>query len=257
MNRLGFRLLTLTLLGLVCATPLLSGQGKVVPAAVKQSPLDQPIEWLEDAKRNYTAVEDYVCTLTSQERVKGKLLERNVIQFKMKTKPFSVHMRWLQPDASKNQEVAFVMGKNGNKMRVKNNLIFKNIVGWVSVDVSDPRVMEHSNHSILEAGIGSMIEQSLAQWQKERIIGKTNVTTQPYLFNNRQVYRVELTRTEKHAAIMYHRTVIFLEKDSKLPIRLENYGWPTTSSAQGDLMEEFSYVNLLFNTGLKDADFVK
>jgi hypothetical protein len=258
MKRLGFRMLMLSLVGLACAAPMLPGKDKVIQAAAKQSDLDQPIAWLEEAKRNYGAVKDYTCTLVTQENVKGKLLDRNVIQLKIKTQPFSVHMRWLQPEKSKKQEVLFVQGKNNNKMRVKNNLIFPNIVGYVSVDVNDPRVMEHSRHTIVEAGIGSMIDQSLAQWQKDRTVGKTNVATQEYLYNNRKCIRVELTRLEKSPAFEFCRTVIYLEKESKLPIRLENYGWPRPGTpADGELMEEFSYVNLQFNVDLKDADFNK
>ena len=47
-------------------------------------------------------------------------------------------------------------------------------------------------------------------------------------------------------------------KESKLPIRLENYDWPVQGGTEGgELLETFSYVNLRFNVGLKDADFVK
>src|SRR5262249_61687715 len=130
-----------------------------------------------------------------------------------------------------NQEVVFVLGKNGNKMRVKSNIL--KIAGWMSIDPHDRRVTEHSRHTILEAGIGNMIDQSLAQWQKERTIGKTDVTIQPFAFSMRECQRIELTRAQKDPAFYCHRTVIFLEKESKLPIRLENYDWPRPDAPAG------------------------
>ena len=52
--------------------------------------------------------------------------------------------------------------------------------------------------------------------------------------------------------------MIYLEKASKLPIRVENYDWPRAGGAPGgDLLEVFSYVNLQFNTGLEDKLFNK
>jgi hypothetical protein len=234
------------------------GQGKVIPAAAKQSELDQPISWLLEAKRNYTAVKDYTCTLVSKENVGGKLQEQNVIQMKMKTEPFSIYMRWLAPESSQNQEVAFVLGKNNNKMRVKSNKL-KGVLGFMSIDVNDKRVMEHSRHTILEAGIGNMIEQHINQWQTDRAIGKTIVTPPvEHVYAGRKCYKIELTRPTKQAEFYCHRTVIYLEKESKMPIRLENYNWPVPGGpAGGELLEMFGYVNLQFNTGLKDADFVK
>ena len=168
---LGIALFASTLVG----PSALNGKDKqVIPAvALAQADLDQAIVWMQEAKRNYAAVKDYSCMLVSQEQVNGKLLDQNFIQLKMKTEPFSVHMRWAAPEKSKGQEVVFVLGKNNNKMRVKSNLLVNKVVGFVSIDPTDPRVMEHSWHTILEAGMGNMIEQNLRQWELARKNGKT------------------------------------------------------------------------------------
>ena len=249
---LGIALFACTLVG----PSALNGKDKqVIPAAaVVQADLDQAIAWMQEAKRNYTAVKDYTCMLVSQENVNGKLLDANYIQLKMKTEPFSVHMRWAAPEKNKGQEVAFVLGKNNNKMRVKSGFLGPL---WLSIDPNDKRVTQHSRHNILEAGIGNMIDQTVIQWDKDRKIGKTNVKTAVFLCNGKTCHKVELTRMVKDSAYC-HRTVIYLEKDSKLPIRLDNYDWPRDGGpAGGDLLESFSYVNLEFNVGLKDADFNK
>src|SRR5947209_3395886 len=81
-----------TLVGaLLTQTTAIGKDKQVVPAAaLAQADLDQAITWMQEAKRNYSAVKDYTCMLVSQENVNGKLLEANYVQLKMKTEPFSV-----------------------------------------------------------------------------------------------------------------------------------------------------------------------
>ena len=229
---------------------------QVIPAAaVAQADLDQAIAWMTEAKRNYTAVKDYTCLLVSQESVNGKLQEQNFIQLKFK-EPLSVYMRWLGPEKNKGQEVAFVQGKNNNKMRVKTKLLGGGV--WLSIDPNDKRVTEHSRHNILEAGIGNMIEQTLAQWDKDRRLGQTNVKITNFLCNGKECHKIELTRLTQQPGCYCYRTEIYLEKGSKLPIRLDNYDWPRKDGpVGGEKLESFNYVNLEFNVGLTAADFNK
>ena len=233
-------------------------KGTVIRTKAELSPLDQPLAWLQEAKRNYSAVKDYSCVLVSQERVGGKLEEQNIIQLKMKNEPFSVHMRWLAPKKQQNQEVAFVVGKNNNKMRVKSSILGLSNGGllWVSIDPNDPRVLQHSRHTIYEAGIGNMIDQNLKHWEASRKIANSKVDISESKYNNRDCIRIEVTALRPESSTYCYRSVIYLEKDSKLPIRLENYAQPRDGSQPGgDLLEEFSYVNLQFNVGLTAKDF--
>jgi hypothetical protein len=235
------------------------GTGPVTPTTkVDQSPLDQPLGWLHDAKRNYAVVKDYTCTLVSHEKVRGVLQDESIMYMKMKSQPYSIYMKWIAPKKYQGQEVAFVLGKNNNKMRVKSNVVLAKKLGFMSIDPNDPRVLEHSRHNILEAGIGNMIEQTIKYWTVERAFDKSQVKTGEYMYNQRNCIRVEVTRTEANPNFPYYRTVLYLDKDSKLPIRVENYEWARPGGpAEGDLAEMFSYVNLQFNVGLKDDDFNK
>src|SRR5689334_5719241 len=82
-----------TILVLLAGTGLSHAQPAPQPMI---DPLDQSIAWMQEARRNYTAVRDYTCTMVSRELVKGKLEEENVIDFRFKA-PFSVYMRWIGP----------------------------------------------------------------------------------------------------------------------------------------------------------------
>lgn len=221
-------------------------------------PLDQAIVWMQEAKRNHGAVKDYTCTLISREQVRGKLLEENVVQMKFRVAPFSVYMRWLAPSNSKGQEVCYVHGKNNNQMRVHSTGIFKGIAGFVSIDVNDPRVAEHSRHTIVEAGIGHMIDQTLRNWEVDRKFNRTETRIAEYDYDNRRCLRIENIRAERRQEYYAHRSVLYLDKESKLPIRNENYDWPRPGGpATGELLESYSYAGLRFNVGLTDRDFNK
>jgi hypothetical protein len=255
--KLGNRSHTFGIIALLALVPLARAQSGGQVTRAELSPLDQPIAWLTEAKRNFGVVKDYSCMLVSQERVKGQLLEQNVIDFKARREPFSVSMRWIGPEKSKGQEVAFIAGKNNNKMRVKSNFLGANVIGFVTLDPNDPRVLQHSRHTILEAGILNMIEQNLQHWQVARNGNKTKVTVGESEYDKRRCLRVEVTAVDRSAATYCCRSVIYLEKESKIPIRIENYDWPREGVPGGDLLEVFSYVGLRFNVGVRDEEFNK
>ena len=230
-------------------------QAGAAPDAIH--PLDQALAWMAEAKRNHGAVKDYTCTMVSQENVRGKLKEESVVALKFRVAPHSVYMRWLAPNDFRGQEVCYVHGKNNNQMRVHSKGILK-IAGFVSVDPKDPRVMEHSRHTITEAGIGNLIDQTLKHWQVERKINRSETRIAEYDYNNRRCLRIESIRPERRPEHYAYRSVLFLDKDSKLPIRNESYDWPRQGGpATGDLLESYSYVDLQFNVGLTDRDFNK
>ncbi len=233
----------LTFLGLSAQTP---------------DPAAQAYAYIKEAQRNYqTVVKDYTCVFVSRENLKGRMNEDQFMQLKFRAAPFSVSMKWLGPNRLAGQEVVFVQGKNANKLRVQSKGIL-GVAGFVAVDTDDPRVREHSRHTIHETGIGNLIDSTVKSWDLDKKTGKAVTKIAEFDFDNRRCYRIETTRTERLPQVYCYRSVIFLEKNSKYPLRNENYAWPVAGGApDGDLMESFSYTNLQFNVGLTDRDFDK
>jgi hypothetical protein len=230
------------------------------PLPVKARPLDAPLAMLRDGQRTFATVKDYTFTLQSRENIRGVLqAEDNVMICKMRTQPFSVYMRWLAPKADAGQEVCFVAGKNNNKMRVHSKSLGKGaLLGFQSLDINDPRVRDHSRHSIVEAGLGTLIDHTIKHWEYENPLGKTQVKTAEYTCNNRRCLRVETTHTERIQGFYCYRSVIYIDVETKLPIRSEAYDWPRAGgTADGELLEMFSYIDLRLNVGVPDSDFNK
>jgi hypothetical protein len=233
-------------------------------AGAADHPLDQPLKWMEEARAAYARVRDYECTLVKQERIGGVLTPQDIILMKFRQSPFSVNMQWLAPRETAGQEVSFIYGRNNNQMQVRFAKGIKKLVKYVNVDPFDRRVTERSRHHIYEAGIGNLIEQTIKAMENEKRLNKTQVNIGEYSYNNRPCWRVESTRTERlrtaegRDAFYSHRSVLYLDKERKLPIRTENYDWPYQGGpAGGELLEVFSFVDLRLNVGLTDAAFAR
>jgi hypothetical protein len=225
-------------------------------AAPAANPMDEPLRLVTEAARAYQGVTDYTCTLVKQERVKGQLQPENVIQMKFRNQPFSVYMRWLAPKQFVGQEVCFVKGRNNDMMRVHPTGIGGGLLGWINVAVNDPRTLEHSRHTITEAGMYNMMGRIYRDWTKDRQDGKTQARIAEYEYDHRPCTRVEVFRTAYDAQAYCYRVVVFFDKQNHLPVRMECYDWPRPGGTQGgELIEAFSYVNVQLNAGLNDAAF--
>ena len=147
-------------------------------------------------------------------------------------------------------------GRNNGMMRVRSPGIL-GAIGWVSIAPNDPRVQQNSRHSITEAGIGNLIERFANRWEVERKLGLTQVRISEYEFNKRRCIRVETIHPDNSSKqFQTYRNVLYFDKETNLPIRIEAYDWPRPGgSPDGELMEVYSYVNLRFNVGLGDEAF--
>jgi len=225
------------------------------PAA--EHPLDYPLRLIGEARQSYQQLRDYTCTMIKQERVNGQLQPENVMTLRVRTQPFSVNILWHAPRQFLNQEVCYVTGRMPGKMRV-HSVGIVGALGFITLDVNDPRAMQYSRHNITEAGIGNLIDQCASYFQKERPLNKTQVRVGEYEYNKRRCIRIETIHTERDPSFYSYRGVLFLDKETHLPVRSEAYDWPRRGGPpEGELLEVFSYVDMRFNVGLDDRVFNK
>lgn len=227
------------------------------PAAPQAaSPMDAPVRLILEAQQAYRSVQDYTCLLIKQERINGRLPPPHVMEMKVRNQPFSVYLRWLQPHSEAGQEVCYVAGRNDGRMRVHAKGVL-GAVGFVSLDPNDPRARQTSRRSITEAGIGNMIDRFARAWEAER---RLNLTTQvnvaEYEYNRRRCIRVETIHPDNASGhFLYYRDVLYFDKETHLPIRLEFYDWPRGAGDSGQLVEIYSFANMRLNVGLGDDVF--
>jgi hypothetical protein len=225
--------------------------------ATTSSPMDQPLRLIHEAQQAYQSVNDYVCLLIKRDRTGSTLSPENVMEMKVRTQPFSVYLRWLQPRSEAGQEVCYVAGRNDGKMRVHPKGVLGSAVGFVSLDVNDPRVRQTSRRNITEAGIGNMIDRFAKAWESERRLNlPTQVQVAEYEYNRRRCVRVELVHpTNPDGRFHFYRDVLYFDKETHLPIRVEFYDWPHHQGDPGQLVEIYSFANMRLNVGLGDDVF--
>jgi hypothetical protein len=220
------------------------------------APLDEPLRILYEARQAYQGVRDYTCLFVKRERLKGQLQPENVMTMKVRTQPFAVYLRWQGPKNLEGQQACYVTGKNNGMMRAQ-SVGLLGMVGWVSLDPKDPRALENSRHAITEAGIGNLLARYIERLEIERKTGRTVVKVGEYEFNKRRCIRIETIHPDGKPGEFYsYRGVLYIDKELKLPVRVEAYDWPRQGGTpDGDLIECFSYVNLKLNAGVPDETF--
>jgi hypothetical protein len=236
--------------------PRLAAAAPATAPIAEAAPMDEPLRLITEARKCYQDVRDYGCLLVKRERISGQMQPESVIIMKVRNKPFSVYLRWQGPRAMAGQEACYIEGKNDGKMRVHTNGLL-GAVGWVSLDLNDPRIRQNSNHTINEAGIGKLIERMVRSWTMEKEMNITRVSIAEYEYNNRRCTRVQTMHPDNRSGkFVSYRTVMYFDKENHLPIRIETYDWPRPGGApDGELMEVYSFVNLQLNPGLGDDVF--
>ncbi|MGH7172847.1 MAG: DUF1571 domain-containing protein [Gemmataceae bacterium] len=222
------------------------------------SPMDAPLRLIHEARQAYRNVQDYTCLLVKRERSNGGLPPYDtVMEMKVRTQPFGVYLRWLQPRSEAGQEVCYVAGRNNGKMRVHPKGVLGSFAGFISLDPNDPRARQASRRSITEAGIGNTIERFARSWEEERRLNLVSqVKIAEYQYNHRRCTRVEITHPNNaNGHFLYYRDLIYFDKETHLPIRLEFYDWPRQAGDLGHLVEVYSFANMRLNVGLGDNVF--
>ena len=226
------------------------------PQVQNASPMDYPIRLMAEAQQAFQGVRDYSCLFVKRERIQGQLGQENLIDMRVRTQPFSVYLRWMGPPTFAGQEACYVAGANNGQLRVHSTGL-AGAIGFVSVSPTDPRVMQNNRHPITDAGIGHLIEIYGQRWELERRLGLTTVRVGEFQYNQKRCVRVELLRPDNRGGQFYsYRTLMYFDKATHLPIRVESYDWPKQGGPPGgELFESYSYANLKVNPGLPDAVF--
>jgi hypothetical protein len=217
--------------------------------------MDEPLRLIEMARQAYQGVRDYQCRMVKQERIDGRLQPRTTMAMWVRTEPFSVYFRWEEPRTLAGQEACYVAGRNNGKMRARGKGLL-GAVGFITLDINDPKVRANSRHAITEAGIGHLIEEFAPGWERERQWNQTQVRLAEYEYDGRRCVRVETIHADTpRGRFRHYRDVVYFDKETHLPVRMEAYDWPHRPGEAGDLLEMYSYAALRLNVGLGDEVF--
>jgi hypothetical protein len=213
------------------------------PAARAADDFEKVHSLLLAAKHRADSLNDYTLTLTSQERVGGRLMPEATMFVKFK-RPFSVYIKNLT-GKQKDREIIYVKGQNNDKMIVSR----LNLLGGLSAKISPDNIWakKESRHSITEAGLPNTMNRmvSIVDSEGKKTTSRPTVT---YLGEGScSLKRVVRVRIENSSYAP--KTEIALDPATLLPVSITSY------DADGSLLESYNYRDIKTNVGLTDADF--
>ncbi len=225
----------------------------VADVAVDPShPLAPAIKLAEQSHAAIKEVQDYTCVFSKRE-VLGKKMKSQVMLMKFKQEPFSVYM--LYDGQEKGREILFVEGQNENKLLVHESGVAA-LVGTLSLPLNSPQVTAENKYPVTQIGMLNLVDTILHQWRAEAQFGEVEVKPFPAAkVDNRECEAMVSTHPTPRKDFKFHRTVLYVDKETKFPVRVEQYGFPRQPGEQPTLVEQYTYSQIRINTGLTAADF--
>ena len=234
--------------------------GPVKPVAATATPetaksADPLSTMISDARAAYAKTRDYTGTYTRQERINGSLSAEQVGEMKMRVNPFGVYVRFVRPDAASGMEVAFSAAKRDGMVRYRPAGVAGR-KGFQKLDVNSSKFLAANRHPVTSWGMGPIIELIATSTAREKTLNNpVEVFTSDYQFASRNVTKYEIHTRRAHALRYAAKMVVYVDKETKLPVRFEAYDDPKAGATTGELLEAYSFTDLKFNSGIGENTF--
>ena len=249
--------------GLASASVALGGWSLVTRAAepqiaarIEQAPQAHPLvpalRMVADSLAEMERVADYQATLVKNELVGAEMVSGKM-ELKYRESPRSVYLKFIEPHAGR--EVIYRPDRNDGKLLV-HDVGLASLVGTVALDPTGKLAMEENRHPVSSIGLKRMLEMILEQWLKETALADVTVNFYPNAKIGTLACKVvEVSHAEQHSSLPYQMMRLYIDAGTNLPVRVQNYSFSTRRGGKPRLVEDYFYMNLRVNTGLKDIDF--
>ena len=246
----------------LCATE--TNAPKSSTSSTAPHPLDEAMKLaracVEEIKNN---VDDYTAIIVKRERVNDKLGDTQYIFAKIrnrKTKgdkletPFGVYMRFLKPASVVGREVIWVEDQNDGMLVAH----AAGILGLLTVHLKPEGTiaMMGQRYPITKIGLQMLVEDLIEKGEGQRKFGECEVQFfKNSTIDKRTCTMIQVVHPQRREHFDFYRARIFIDDELNMPIRYAAWSWPETPGGEPVLLEEYTYLNLELNVGLKDSDF--
>lgn len=206
----------------------------------------------QDALRS---VEGYTALFKKRERIRGTLRNEEVLEMKVRCRPFSVYCKFRTPEAGK--EVVYAEGRHDNHVIAHGSGFSRLLIPRLKVAPTHPLALADSRHPVTEAGLHSLVDKLVAfreldlnDAEAETILDRlTDNDDRPWL---RSIH----THPNRNPERPFARVEVLYDPKTKLPWRITSYDWPEAGET-GDLKlaEQYTYDELHLGGSFSDLDF--
>lgn len=217
---------------------------------------------LERGIKKLEKIDSYTTTFYKREQVDGKLLDGQVMQMKVRHKPFSVYMKWAKGDVGR--ELLYLDGQNEGKMLVKTGGVGGRLLPTIKLNPNGNMAKKEARYPVTQIGLLNLAKKIIV-YRKSDLSKKSGVRCQMFdnqTINEQNCYCFVIEYENSDISKLYRKSVIFIEKENCLPICIKNFTWPDKGikgSAQlvdkKTLIEDYRYSALRLDRKLIGSDF--
>jgi len=229
-----------------------------VPAdnQIVEHPLMPAIRWAYTGIQDIEKIQDYSAVMVKRERIGDRLNDPEYMFIKVRHKPMSVYMYFLEPAGLKGQEVIWVEGQNDGKMWAHPGGIRNKLIGTVSLDPTGPIAMQGNRYPVTEIGVLNLVRRLIEVGEQDSQYGECEVKFfEGAKINDRICTCIQVVHPVPRRNFRFHLARIYVDKELNIPIRYESYDWPREPGGRPELIEEYTYLNVKINNGFTDEDF--
>lgn len=230
-------------------------RGSATDSVTGRQALETCARLLRDAQQTLSGVESVQAVFHKQERIDGALQPPHIMEVKVRRTPLSVYLRWREPDEG--QEIIWRDGAHDGQMVVHPGGWRGRLLASIKIDPEGDRAKATSRRPIKNIGPWSMTER-LAVYVEECLQGEhaVEIVSSDARIGGRDCHCFQFTHPQSTADLDFKQVVIYIDKEQRVPIAVENYGWGTADGGSKLPLEE-SYVfnELTLNAPLTDLDF--
>ena len=217
-------------------------------------PLTPAIAAARASRELIQKVPGYSCTFIKQERLKKGAIVHHTAQLKFRREPFSVYMKYVDPHAGR--EVIFVEGRNKGKLLVHEPSGLASVVGTISLSPTSNDALKENRYPITMLGMEKMLDTAIAEWEAGLKSSEIKVQLYPQAkIGDGECTMYEIVCAKANDSLKNHKSRVYFDKKTKLPIRCEQYGFPAKPGEEPPLVEEYTYSDLKLDVSLSDHDF--
>ncbi|MEZ6065336.1 MAG: DUF1571 domain-containing protein [Planctomycetaceae bacterium] len=162
-------------------------------------------------------------------------------------------MKFVEPHAGR--EVIYRPDHYNGQLQVHDTGL-ASLVGTVSIDPEGKLALEESRHPITRMGLKRMLEMLIDQWLKEAKVADTTVNFYPNAkIGDLACKVIEVSHGGKHPDVVYQMTRLYIDASTNLPVRVQNYDFPSRKGDSPVLVEDYFYMGMRTNVGYTDTEF--
>lgn len=224
-------------------------------ATESNQPLDKALSLAKSSLEALDEVKDYTCVFVKQERVDGQLLDEERLEMKVRHKPFSVYMRFIQPESLAGQEAIYVEGGNDGKLVAHANGLKGKVVGTISLDPTGFLAMRNNRYPITNAGMKNLVTLLVQLGQRKDLLKDCRVAfIDDGKIGDRSCMLIEISNPRPVGDFRLAKAKIWLDREWNVPLGFESWEWPKRGK-EPLLAERYQYLQVKFDEELGDRDF--